>query len=172
MCINVPRKGEKKAFWLFNHLPINTAYHCRDIVKLGNQMVYLSGVKTIDKQGLVEFIIIATYCFNSQTMVIYRDRWQTETMFKAMKSSGLNIEDTHLTDLVRISKLLCLVCIAFVCVYQVGVYRNANLKPIRIKKHGRKAHSFLKYGLNYVAHALLCAVIQDIAVIVRILSCT
>jgi hypothetical protein len=172
MWIYVPGKGEKKAFWLFNPLPLQTAYHCRSIVRIGNQWVYLSGVKTVNKKGLIEFVIIATYSFDPQTMTVYKDRWQIETMYKAMKTGGFNLEDTHLTDLDRLSKLLCLICIAFALVYQVGVYRDAKLKLIEVKKHGRKANSFFRYGLNYVAHALLCAVIQDIDVIVKILSCT
>lgn len=172
MRINVPREGEKKAFWLFNSLPLNTSYHCRNIIRIGSQLVYLSGVKTVNKEGLIEFVIIATFSFDPQTMTVYKDRWQIETMYKAMKTGGFNLEDTHLTDLNRISKLLCLLCIAFAFVYKVGVYRHANLKMIKVKKHGRKENSFFRHGLNYVAHALLCAVIQDIDVLVKILSCT
>jgi hypothetical protein len=172
MHIHVPGEGDKKAFWIFNSLPLHTAYHYRKIVRLGSQLVYLSGVKTVNKEGLLEFVIIATYSFNPQTMTVYKDRWQIETMFKAMKTGGFNMEDTHLTDLGRLSKLLCLICITFALVYQVGVYKDANLKLIKVKKHGRKANSFFRYGLNYVAHALLCAVIQDIEVIIKILSCT
>jgi IS4 transposase len=32
----------------------------------------------------------------------YRQRWQIETMYKAMKSTGFNIEDTHLSDIERV----------------------------------------------------------------------
>jgi len=172
MHIHVPGEGEKRAFWVFNPLPLHTAYHYRKIVRLGNQMVYLSGVKTVNKEGLLEFVIIATYNFDPLTMAVYKDRWQIETMYKAMKTGGFNMEDTHLTDLGRLSKLLCLICIAFALVYQVGVYRDKSIKQIKVKNHGRKSNSFFRYGLNYVAHALLCAVIQDIDVLVKILSCT
>lgn len=172
MWVQVPGKGKKKAFWLFNSLSFHIAYHHRSIIKIGTQLVYLSGVKTINKKGLIEFVIIATYNYDPQTLAVYKDRWQIETMYKAMKTGGFNLEDTHLTDLDRLSKLLCLICIAFAWVYQVGVFRNRYLKPIKVKKHGRKAISFFRHGLNYVAHALLCAVIQDIGVIVKILSCT
>jgi hypothetical protein len=61
-------------------------------------------------------------------------------MFRAMKSSGFNLEDTHLTDLNRISKLLAVVAIAFVWAYLAGIDKHLNIKPIRIKKHGRRAY--------------------------------
>jgi len=33
-------------------------------------------------------------------------RWQIETLFKAFKSSGFNIESTHVTDQKKLEKLL------------------------------------------------------------------
>ncbi len=172
MWIDLPGKGKKKAFWLFNSLKTNTPYHCRDIIRLGTQMIYLSGIKTINKHGKLEFVIIATYCFDPETLMVYKDRWQIETMFRAMKTSGFNLEDTHLIDLDRISKLLCLVCIAFIWAYLAGIYKHSVVKPIRTLNNGRKAHSTFKYGLDYVAHAMLCSIKQDIKIIVKILSCT
>lgn len=172
MWVNVPRSGNKKAFWLFNSLPLHGVLHYRQIVLLGKQWVYLSGTKTMNKDGGIEFVIIATYSFDPQTLCKYKDRWQIETMFRALKSSGFNLEDTHLVDLDRISKLLCLLCIAFVWAYLCGIHKHQNIRPIKIKKHGRKAFSFFKYGLIFIAHALLCAIFTDIDVIVKILSCT
>jgi hypothetical protein len=168
MWVNVPHAGIKKAFWLFNSLPLHRAIHYRQIVQIGTQWMYLSGIKTINRDGNIEFVIIATYSYNPQTLTVYKDRWQIETMFKALKTSGFNLEDTHLKDLERISKLLSLLCIAFIWAYLTGIYRHENIKPIEIKKHGRKAYSFFKYGLTFIAHALLCLILPDIDVIVKI----
>ncbi|MFW6223142.1 MAG: IS4 family transposase [Bacteroidota bacterium] len=172
MWVNVPGKGNKKAFWLFNSLPLNKAHHYRKIVKLGNNYVYLSGMRTLGKNNKIEFVIIATYQYSTDTLLIYKDRWQIETMFRALKSSGFNFEDTHLSDPERISKLLSLVCIAFIWAYQVGIYRDQNIAPIKIKKHGRRAYSYFKYGLIFIAYALLCNVEPNIQIITKILSCT
>lgn len=168
MWVNIPHTGMKKAFWLFNYLPLHGYKHYRQIVQLGTQWVYLSGIKTINRDGGIEFVIIATYSYDTQTLCAYKDRWQIETMFRALKTSGFNLEDTHLTDLERISKLLSLLCIAFIWAYLTGIHRHENIRPIEIKKHGRKAFSFFKYGLIFIAHALLCLVIPDIDVIVNI----
>jgi hypothetical protein len=40
----------------------------------------------------------------------------------ALKTTGFNIEDTHLTDIDRINKLFALVLIAFVWAYKVGIF--------------------------------------------------
>lgn len=172
MWVNVPGKGNKKAFWLFNSLPLHKGKYYRNIVKIGNNYVYLSGIKTLGRTNKIEFVIIATYNYDPEALTKYKDRWQIETMFRALKSSGFNFENTHLNDTDRISKLLSLMCIAFIWAYRVGIYRDKNLAPIKIKKHGRKAYSFFKYGLIFIAHALLCNVYQNIELIIEILSCT
>jgi hypothetical protein len=91
--------------------------------------------------------------------------------FKAMKSSGFDIEKTHLTKPDRIEKLILLLMIAFVWCYKVGIHLH-QLKPIKIKKHGRKAITIFKYGLNYIANYLLNALNQIDINIMRFLSCT
>ena len=58
-------------------------------------------------------------------------RQQTETAFKALKSSGFNIEDTHLKEIDRIEKLFAFVLIAFTWAYVVGNYLHQNIKPIK-----------------------------------------
>jgi len=168
MLVKVPHSGTKKVFWLFNSLPLHKPMHYRQIVQFGTQWVYLSGTKTINRDGEIEFVIIATYNYDPQTLTAYKDRWQIETMFRALKTSGFNLEDTHLTELERISRLLSLLCIAFIWAYMTGIHKHENIKPITIKKHGRKAYSFFKYGLIFIAHALLCSIILDIDIIVGI----
>jgi hypothetical protein len=165
MRVFVPHSGMTKASWLFNALSLHQGMHYHQIVQLGTQWVYLSGIKTINRDGQIEFVIIATYSFDPQTLTAYKDRWQIETMFRALKTSGFNLEDTHLSDLERISSLLSVLCIAFIWAYLAGIHKHQNIKPIKIKKHGRKAYSFFKYGLIFIAHALLCAIMTDIDII-------
>jgi hypothetical protein len=172
MWVNVPGKGNKKAFWLFNSLPLHRGKHYRNIVKIGDNYVYLAGLKTLGRANKTEFVIIATYDYAPDALTVYKDRWQIETMFRALKSSGFNLEDTHLNDIERISKLISILCIAFIWAYLVGIHRDKLIAPIKIKKHGRKAYSFFKYGLIFIAHALLCSVYINIEFIIKILSCT
>ena len=84
-------------------------------------------------------------------MEYFKQRWQIETLFRGLKSSGFNIEDTHVTDLERLGKLFSLTMIAFVWCYKIGDYLDENIKKIIIKQHGRRAVSVFKYGLDVIA---------------------
>jgi hypothetical protein len=172
MWVEVPQKGRVKAFWLFNNLPLHKGKCIEKIVRIGTNYVYLSGLKTYGKTNKIEYVILATFRFNPNALTIYKDRWQIETMFRALKSSGFNFEVTHLTDMERISKLLSIMSIAFVWAYCVGIYRHVNLDAIKVKKHGRRAYSYFKYGLIFIAQALLGNIMPDLEIIIKILSCT
>ena len=168
-----PRNGKcVKVSWLFSNLPLNTCRVNYRIVSVNNQLCYLSGSKVKNKQGKPELQILVSFNHPESAMQIYKDRWQIETAFKAMKTSGFNIEDTHLTDLERIEKLLALVIVAFTWAYVVGDYLNHYIKPIKIKKHGKRARSIFKYGLNYISSVLLNAHFQSDINIFKFLSCT
>jgi len=91
--------------------------------------------------------------------------------FKAMKSSGYDLEKTHLQDIERLEKLILMVTIAFIWCYKTGIYLHA-IKAIPIKNHGRKAKSIFKYGLSVVANVLLNAKNQIPVDIIDFLSCT
>ena len=91
--------------------------------------------------------------------------------FKAMKSSGFDIEKTHLKDIDRIEKLILLVIIAFVWCYKIGIHLH-QINPITIKKHGRKAKSIFKHGLSFLASVLLNTENQMNTNIFHFLSCT
>lgn len=71
-----------------------------------------------------------------------------------MKSSGFNIEDTHLRDMERISRLVAMVCVALAWAYLVGEHKDMNVKKIRIMKYGYRAKSLVKYGLEEIADVL------------------
>jgi hypothetical protein len=152
MMVHQGGKTPIKAAWLFNNLKPGTYKHYSKLYYLGKNLVYLSGCKVFDKaSGKVEFVIIASFNQQDQALINYKERWQIETMFRAMKSSGFNLEDTHLTDLERLSKLLAVVAIAFVWAYLAGIDKHQNIKPIKVKKHGRMAYSYFKYGLIRIA---------------------
>ena len=120
--------------WLFIGLKIGEIKHYPKIVKINGEYCYLSATMSQKRGEKPELLIIISYNKNEQSFLNYKERWQIETCFRAMKSSGFDIENTHLQDLARIEKLLCLVLIAFVWCYKVGDYLDREIKAITIKK--------------------------------------
>jgi transposase len=118
-----------------------------------------------------EYLIIVSCNKQQESLLKYKQRWQIETMFKAFKTKGFNIEDTHLSDTDRIDKLVAVVSIAFTWAYKAGIYVHENIKPIVIKKHKRKAQSFFKYGLKFITSALLVR-FDQLLTFINVLSCT
>ena len=117
--------------------------------------------------------MIASYNQIDQSFELYQNRCQIETMFKAFKSSGFNLEDTHLIHYDRINKLLYIIALSFVWSYNMGIFLHHNTKKIRVLKHGRRAKSFFKHGLDYIADKLLNpGVIDHSFLTTRFLSCT
>lgn len=154
--VYLPHKdNEISVKWLFSGLKNGEMKHYHKIVKINGEYCYLSATLGQNRNSCPEYVIIISYSKDTQALVNYKDRWQIETCFKAMKSSGFDIENTHLQDIERIEKLVCLVMMAFVWCYKVGDYLDSKVKPIIIKKHGHRAKSIFKYGLEHIANILL-----------------
>jgi hypothetical protein len=160
------------ARWLFNHLKVGEFYHYPRIVELHGQRCYLSGSKAIGKDGKPELLMVVSFNKPEQAMIYYKQRWQIETLFRGMKSSGFNIEDTHVTDLERLEKLFSLVMIAFTWCYKIGDYIDENVRKIGLKKHGRRAVSVFKCGLDYLSKVLLTGHNSLEVSVYKFLSCT
>jgi len=168
----IPRNGHRvKASWLFGHLTLNQYAFHSGIVYVNGQLCYLSASKILNRKGIPELQIIVSFNKPDESLSLYKERWQIESAFKALKTSGFNIEDTHLTDIDRINKLLALVIFAFTWAYIAGVFLDT-VCPIKIKKHGRKAKSLFKYGLTYLASVLFSNDIEKFKDICKFLSCT
>lgn len=93
-------------------------------------------------------------------------------MFKGLKSSGFNIEDTHMVHIKRIELLFGVVIIAYTWAYLVGIAANIKVKAIRVLNNGRRAISIVKYGLNFIADALFNPFRPTKINVFEFLSCT
>lgn len=168
-----PSTGQKMRAWhLFNGLKLGQEKFYYKLYLLKGEYVYLAGCRLKNSDGVPELQILI--CFNrpEDGIASYKLRWQIETCFRAMKSSGFNIEDTHLRDMERISRLVAMVCIAMVWAYLVGDHKDINIKPIRILKHGRRAKSIVKYGLEEISNVLMRLAYTPKFDIFKFLSCS
>lgn len=118
---------------------------------LMGQEVYLSALWLHGN----DLLVIATDKEPASSIKIYALRWEIETLFSCLKSRGFHFEDTHVTEPERIKKLLVLLAVAFCWAHKTGEWRHAEVRPIKIKKHGRPAVSVFQYGLDYLVEALI-----------------
>jgi Transposase DDE domain len=79
---------------------------------------------------------------------LYRKRWSIEAFFQNLKGRGFNLESTHLRSLEKLSKLVALVSLSYAFCGSLGLYYHQKVQPVKTKKHGYKANSFARYGLN------------------------
>jgi len=169
----IPHKNEQiKVTWLFQSLKPGEFLHYNRIVRMGTQLCYVSGCKVKSRSNNLDYLIIVSFNKPEQAQINYKERWQIETCFRALKSSGFDIEKTHLHDIKRIEKLTQLVMIAFIWCYKTGIYIHENVRKIQVKKHGRKAKSIFKCGLSFIASVLLNSKNQTDIDVFRFLSCT
>ena len=98
----------KQNFWLRNPKSSEDirAWHLFHGLKLGQERVYdklflikgeyvdIAGVMLRNSDSVPELQILICYNCPKAALATYRQRWQIETCFRAMKSSGFNIEDT------------------------------------------------------------------------------
>ena len=87
-------------------------------------------------------------------LAIYRNRWSIETLFSCLKTRGLGLEDTHMTDPLKLATLLAVLALAFCLAYKAGLWA-ARLKPPRRKAHGRLQRSIFALGLNVLRKAMV-----------------
>ena len=91
----------------------------------------------------------------------YSKRWGIETLFGSLKKRGFDLEATHLRDSERLSRLLCVLSLAFcrkrsvsACwSYMCGAAKFAR-KPWKVRKHGRLPVSIFRSGLDFLQRLL------------------
>ena len=103
-----------------------------------------------------EHVIVITTHAPETALEDYKKRWETECLFAVMKRRGFNLEDTHLTDPERVSRLVAVLTLALCWCYKVGVWLDRK-KPIALKKHQRRVCSVVRLGLDTLRHLLLNA---------------
>ena len=106
------------------------------------------------KQSNGQYVILAADRDPEQAMSDYKTRWEIETLFGCLKTRGFNFESTHLIDTERIKKLVAVLAIAFCWCHITGEWARSQ-KPIKIKKHGRKAISIFRFGLDVLREIVL-----------------
>ncbi len=94
-------------------------------------------------------LVVSNVVIGEVALIAYKQRWSIERTFKSLKTSGFNIEDTHITDQEKLRKLFAITSLSLAVCVIAGEIKN-NIKPIKIKKHGRKLYSLFTYGFDWL----------------------
>lgn len=153
--VNIKGKKLWPAVKIFNDLNPKTKKYYAMAVEVYGQKIYLAGSRS--ERG--ELMIIATNQHPKNAICIYLRRWEIETLFACLKSKGFRFEETHLTQLERIEKLMALLVVGFCWAHKVGEWR-AELRPIKWNQYRdskRPQFSFFRYGLDWIRDIVLHA---------------
>jgi hypothetical protein len=117
------------------------------------QKLYLAASRS--EKG--ELMLVATNANPKKAIASYLRRWEIECLFQSLKGRGFRFEETHMTSLERIEKLMVLLAIGFCWAHKIGEWR-ATLKPITFKKHPnnfRLQNNFFRYGFDFIRDLIL-----------------
>ena len=159
---------ENMFIWKDGYVPVPLSAHARHLKKgqkhiltgtwhLGRDPQKMTSAIKIAMMRLKtgEMLIIATSRVKIKTALpLYRNRWGIETLFSCLKTRGLGLEDTHMTDPHKLVTLMSVLAIAFCLAYKTGLW-VARTKPPRRKAHGRLQQSIFTLGLNVFRKALV-----------------
>lgn len=138
---------------IFCHLNVKQTCQFGAAVFVYGHKVYLSASRS--EKG--ELMIVATLLPCKNAIPTYLRRWEIETLFQSLKGRGFHFEDTHITQLQRLSSLIAVLTIAFCWAHKVGEWK-ALKKPIRFKQFRRQKrpqYTFFRYGLDLIRDILL-----------------
>ncbi|NEP67496.1 MULTISPECIES: IS4 family transposase [Moorena] len=131
---------------VFAHLQIGQSQRLKTSRCLWGHWVDVEALRLEDNSLLV---VVAPPKSPPDLLSDYAHRWGIETLFGIFKSRGFNLEDTHLLDSERLSRLVALLTIALCWAFRTGQWLS-QCQPITIKKHGRKAKSIFRCGFDYL----------------------
>jgi hypothetical protein len=167
----IERNGQAlKASVVFAHLQPEQVQVLSGECRVWGYRVTVGALRLSDGQLLV---VISPDIEDETLIADYAARWGIETLFGIFKSRGFCLESTHFNDDERLSKLFALLTLALCWTMQTGLWLH-QLKPIKIKKHGRRAKSLFRYGFDHLRQILLHleSKTSEFDEVLKLLSCT
>lgn len=98
--------------------------------------------------------LVTTHDDLALAQVLYRRRAQIETYFSDQKSRGFRINRSHLSDPVRLARLLIGTALAYLWVSYLGVMARRSVLRARIHRSDRCDLSLFSLGLRLLSYCL------------------
>lgn len=148
MDVSIGRKKFKTSAQLFSHLAPYQQQIFGMRVHVFGQSLYLAG----SKNSREELMIIVTNQHPRNAIACYLRRWEIESLFQALKGRGFRFEETHVTQMIRIEKIIAFLAVAFAWAHKAGEWRAIKKEiPLKtIRKQKRPQYSFFRYGLDLI----------------------
>jgi len=105
------------------------------------------------KIGKGDWLIVAANRDGHHALKAYRQRWSIECLFGDSKTRGLNMEDTAITDVQKLSLLLAIVAIALAWSSKTAAIALGTKKPPK-KNHGYFAKSWFRTGFDMLRNLI------------------
>ena len=138
---------------LFADLAVGEQRRLRARRVIYGQRVRLYGLRLTDgPKGERRLLLVAGTA--PRLLKLYRKRWGIEVLFAGLKSRGFDFETTHLRAPSRLSLLLGVLTLAYSLAHATGRYASQHV-PLRLKRHGRRAQSVFRLGLDCLRGVLL-----------------
>lgn len=84
----------------------------------------------------------------------YRRRYRIETFFSDQKSRGFHIHKSHLSNPLRLSRLLIAACLAYIWMICQGLQVIASNQAALIDRSDRNDKSVFRLGIDWIKYAL------------------
>jgi hypothetical protein len=101
-----------------------------------------------------ELLIVASNGPAKLALKAYRRRWQIECLFGDSKTRGLNMEDTRLTQPVKLNTLLVIITLAMAWAY-ASATAIMGTKSIKTRAHGYRYKSWFRLGFDQLRKWIL-----------------
>lgn len=119
--------------------------------KICNVELLISGIRLPDNEYV---ILVSDGVAPEGTFLIYRSRWQIETLFEKLKGHGFDLEGSRLRGEGKAEKLLAALALATAWGYAFGKWHVKSVSPLRLKAHGRLEKAVFRRGLDILRQAM------------------
>lgn len=136
----------------FTHLKNDASRPLYNI--MDDARIFIVGKKIKDGH----LVIISNVQDKDLVLKTYKQRCDIERLFRNMKTQGFNLENTHMKDLKRLSKLMTLVAIAILYVSIVGLAQECTYK----KTVRAPLYSYFTRALRWIKDKLLLFDFNDL----------
>jgi len=118
--------------------------------KLWNQSVFVAVCRKADGDN----VIVISSERSGQILIEYGQRWHIETLFGILKTRGFRLEETHLTNGERVSRLLSLLTLAGCWALLAGEIASRET-PIKIRNHARSGKKHFPTWIRHTTKLFL-----------------